>query len=359
MHKNLKNARRAARWLYAQFLAISGCLWWAKRQLRDEGAVVGLMFHRVLGEPSYQETNCQPEIIIREQTFKELVAHVARHYEAVDLAATTPGGSGSKPKVAFTFDDGWQDNYSVALSIASQYEIPYIVFVCSELVGKQMPFWPEKVVALLRAMKPRIEEAHISESIEELKKCPPEELRRKLMELFDKANKEGVSEVSSNTDATLSWSEIAEMDRRGVRFGSHTRTHQILTVVEPETARQEVLGSKASLEKALGKSCEVFSYPNGNWSPDVRRMVQEAGYRKAVATEHGAWTTTTDPLCIPRINVQESTVVGPSGRFSPAVFEFATFWKAWRATRAVSRQGVVAESESRPSHGLDRVSQDL
>ena len=344
MHKQqVKKARRSLRWLYAQFLAVTGCLWWAKRQLRDEGAVVALMFHRVLGQPSYQETQSQPAIIILEQTFKELVAHVARHYEAVDLGATTPGMSGPKPKVAFTFDDGWKDNYSVLLPIALRYEIPFIVFVCSELVGKQMPFWPEKVVALLRAMDPRIDQAHISESIEELKKCRPEELQQKLMELFDQANK--VSEVRSNTDATLGWSEIVEMDRRGVRFGSHTRTHQILTVVEPETARQEVLGSKESLEKALGKSCEVFSYPNGNWSPEVRRIVREAGYQKAVATEPGAWTATTDPLCIPRINIQESTVVGPTGRFCPAVFEYATFWKAWRATRAVSRQGVVAKSE--------------
>lgn len=340
----VRTARRGLQWLWARFLAASGCLWWAKRQLRNDGAVVTLMFHRVLGEPSYRKTRSQPEIIVREQTFRDLVAHVADRCEPVDLEVTTPGMPGRKPKVAFTFDDGWEDNYGVAFPIAREYRIPFIVFVCSELVGKRTRFWPEQVIALLRAMQPLVEDAEITELIEKLKKCTPEERERRLTEISEQANKQGVSPEGSGIDGTLSWTEIAEMDRAGVRFGSHTQTHQILTTVRTETARQEVLGSKAKLERALGKRCDIFSYPNGNWSPKTRNMLAESGFKLAVTTEPGAWTAACDTLCIPRINVYEGKLVGPTGQFSPAMFEYMTFWKAWRATRAKSRLRVERNS---------------
>jgi peptidoglycan/xylan/chitin deacetylase (PgdA/CDA1 family) len=333
---SLRKPRRVLRWLWARFLAASGCLWWAKRQLRDDGAIVTLIFHRVLSEPSYRKTNSQPEIIIREQTFRELVAHVARCCEAVDLEGTTPGTPGSKPKVAFTFDDGWEDNYGVVFPIAREYRIPFMIFVCSELVGKKAPFWPEQVIALERGIRPLDEDAEIQDLIERLKECTPEERERRLTELSEQASKRGVSLESSSIDGTLSWTEIAEMDRAGVRFGSHTQTHQILTNVGTETARQEVLGSRATLAKALGKECNLFSYPNGNWSSDAQQVVAEAGYKKAFALKYGAWTSACDPLCIPRINVYEGTVVGLTGRFSPALFDYATFWKAWRAIKSES-----------------------
>ena len=60
----------------------------------------------------------------------------------------------------------------------------------------------------------------------------------------------------------------------------------------------------------------------------------DSDFRFALTTEKGAWTPDCDPLAIPRMNVCEENVVGPGGRFSPAVFEYAIVWKAWRALRS-------------------------
>jgi peptidoglycan/xylan/chitin deacetylase (PgdA/CDA1 family) len=344
----VKKARKVLQWLWARFLAASGCLWWAKRQLRGDGAVVALIFHRVLDDWGYQKTHSQPEIIVREQTFREFVAHVASNYEPVDLQAAAPGMPCSKLRVAFTFDDGWGDNYRFAYPIARAYRIPFVVFVCSGLVGRKAPFWPEQVIALLRAIQPPAEDAEITVLIESLKKCTSEERWQRLAKLSKQASEQGVSLEPSDVDGTLSWREIAEMDRAGVRFGSHTQTHQILTTIRADAARQEVVESKAAIESALGKRCDAFSYPNGNWSPETRRVLAEAGFKLAVTTEPGAWTATCDPLSIPRFNVYEGKVVGPTGRFSPAMFEYTIFWKAWRATKAKSRLKVEHSSNPCP-----------
>jgi len=341
--------RRVLRWLWAVFLVGSGSLRWAKRQLRGNGAVVTLIFHRVLDESSYQRTRSQPEIIVKEQTFRELLAHIASQFEPVDLREATPGTPSRKLKVAVTFDDGWEDNYTVAFPIIRQHKIPSIIFVTSGLVDKNTPFWPEQVIGLLRAVKPSVEATEIETLIESLKKCAPEERAQRLAELSKQAGEKAASLATSSVDRTLSWQEILEMNRFGVEIGSHSQTHHILTRVSADIARRELVDSKVALEGALGKRCEVFSYPNGNWSPDTRRMVADTGFKLAVTTDPGAWTAACDPLCIPRINVYEDKLVGPTGQFSPAMFEYTTVWKAWRATKANESR---ARKQAEPSYAL-------
>ena len=97
--------------------------------------------------------------------------------------------------------------------------------------------------------------------------------------------------------ARSSWKAIFAMDRAHVRFGSHTHTHQILTTVPADVARRELRDSKREIEQALGHDCDVFAYPNGDWSPETRAMLAESGYRLAFTTKRGPWTAATRPAC--------------------------------------------------------------
>jgi peptidoglycan/xylan/chitin deacetylase (PgdA/CDA1 family) len=266
----------------------------------------------------------------------------------VDLLEAQPGKPSNKVRVAFTFDDGWSDNHAVAFPIAREYGAPLTVFLCPGLIDRNSPFWPEQVVALTRAVRPATEDSEMEALIEKLKRCATEGRAQHLAKLSEQVHEQGISSKLSSVDGTLSWAAIAEMDQGGVSFGSHTQTHQIVTTVPLETARKEVRESKTAIETALNKRCEAFAYPNGNWSPETRRMLAEEGLTLAVTTQRGAWTATCDRLAIPRSNISEDNVVGPTGRFSPAMFEYATFWKSWRATKAKSRLEVRANRQSTP-----------
>jgi peptidoglycan/xylan/chitin deacetylase (PgdA/CDA1 family) len=331
------NARPILRWLWADILATSGCLWWAKRQLRRSGAIVPLTFHRVLRDADYRRTHSLPGVALLEQTFRDLVAHVARRYEPVDLRKSKPGVLSRRIRVALTFDDGWIDTYTVAFPIACEYGIPFIVFVCPGLMDDDKPFWPEQVVALMHTVRPSARAEETEKLIESLKIVSSEHRERYLGRLRKRALTRGGSVESTNVDRTLSWAAIAEMRRRGVSIGSHTQTHQIVTEIPPDVARWEVRTSKAAIESALPVDCDTFAYPNGNWSPETRNILAEAGFKLAVTTSRGAWTTTSDYLAIPRSNICEDNVTGPSGRFSITMFEYTTIWKAWTAMKVHSR----------------------
>jgi peptidoglycan/xylan/chitin deacetylase (PgdA/CDA1 family) len=295
--------------------------------MRRRGAVIVLTFHRVLDEAGYHAAGNLPGMAVRQQTFEKLAAYAAGRYETVDVSTAKPGELSARLRVAFTFDDGWSDNYPVAFPIAQAHGIPLTIFLCPALVGREAPFWPERVAALLHATGRRGE---IETVIEDLKHHSQEERER----WIERLGGAGTAVEFRAGDSTLPWEEIIAMDRAGVRFGSHTQTHQILTTVPPDTARAEIRESKGAIERALGHPCDLFAYPNGDWSPETRAILAESGYRLAFTTKRGAWTAASDRFAIPRSNIYEDNLAGLTGRFSPAMFEYTTFWKAWRATRA-------------------------
>jgi peptidoglycan/xylan/chitin deacetylase (PgdA/CDA1 family) len=75
----------------------------------------------------------------------------------------------------------------------------------------------------------------------------------------------------------------------GERFeiGSHTRTHPDLTAITRDEAWHEIAGSRTELEACLGTHVAAFAYPFGALNPEIRVLVEQAGYRAARGTRPG------------------------------------------------------------------------
>jgi hypothetical protein len=100
----------------------------------------------------------------------------------------------------------------------------------------------------------------------------------------------------------LTWDEAREMDAAGVRIGSHTVSHPILPHVDDERLQRELRQSRERLEEVLGRSVELFCYPNGDLDARVRGEVERAGYTCAVSTVPGLNDLHDDPLALRRIS---------------------------------------------------------
>lgn len=323
------------RWMlmaWATLLKCTGALWWAKRQLRLQGSIVVLMFHRVLRKTENEQASSLEGIVVGDDTFDQLSAYVANNFQAVDAGTALPWMSTSplqtqRLRVSYTFDDGWRDNHSNALPILRKYAIPATVFVCPGLVGENLPFWPERMVSLLRRNPAKPRTLEIEAAIERWKHQPEADRNQFLEQLEQQAGRAGSNE---NADQLCDWRETKELAQAGIRLGSHTQNHELLTMIPLVKAESELRQSKAAIEQAVG-SCTVFAYPNGDWSPETRQLVAEAGFDRAFTTQIRAWTGGSDPLTIPRVNIYDGKLRGLSGKFSPALFEYTVFWRAWRA----------------------------
>jgi peptidoglycan/xylan/chitin deacetylase (PgdA/CDA1 family) len=313
---------------------------------------------RVLPDNDQARSYSPHGMIVRAQTFECLARYAAAHYENLQLAdgEVTPHASG-KPRLAFTFDDGWLDNACTAFPIAEKYNIPLAIFICSGLVGKQLPFWPERFMALWRAAEasgkssreiftllaearggrmavPKNDRAQVDWALDTLKQMPREERERVLQKIEQLIGPASLPAAKDCPDATMSWNDIAALAESGVILGSHSESHQILPKIPAEEVQHEVSESKRAIAEQLKKECRFFSYPNGDSSSSVRELVVQAGYELAFLNQPGIWTKDTDPYSIPRMNVWEGKLVGPSGVFSRVVFEYTVLWKAYRAGKS-------------------------
>lgn len=98
--------------------------------------------------------------------------------------------------------------------------------------------------------------------------------------------------------------EIKELVVGGlVELGSHTLEHPNLTLLPLASAKTEIAESKVQLERRFGVKINDFAYPGGYNNEMVQKLVKEAGYLTAVATQLGVVDEKSNPFHLPRIRV--------------------------------------------------------
>jgi len=139
-----------------------------------------------------------------------------------------------------TFDDGYKDNYSYALPILKQLNIPATIFLTVNNIGTKEPFY------------------------------------------WDLKNKT----LFTESDQALSWDEIKEMKAAGMEFGSHTLSHYELPLLEEEEMIREAAESKKIIDDKLNQNTLSFCYPRGNYRDDLAGILKDCGYKIAVVTPY-------------------------------------------------------------------------
>jgi peptidoglycan/xylan/chitin deacetylase (PgdA/CDA1 family) len=313
---------------WAGLLRASGMLSLARKWVRRHGAII-LTFHRVLSDSELQQTASLGGMIVRDQTFADFLNYASQHCEFANLEQEPEWNTAGKLKLAITFDDGWADNAQLVYPLASRYRIPFVIFIVPERTGSVLPFWPERTAAALdrnSQVNGNRRVASIRKVIEALKTLPAMERESRISQMVGSG---AVVLSSSAVDKTMTWEQIAELHAGGITFGSHTSTHEILTTVPAVQAEREIVESRRSIQQKLGNCCEMFSYPNGDYSEPVRDLVAEAGYKFAFLNQDpGVWTQDCDPFLIPRVNICEYHLIDAKGNFSPLIFNYAVVWSA-------------------------------
>lgn len=217
--------------------------------------------------------------------------------------------------LCITFDDGYADNYTVALPILKKHGLESTFFVSTGyLDGGCM--WNDVVIETVRhAEGARLEGDVIGlgalslHSIEErrrtverviqaLKYLPEQERAARAWALAQAAG------VSVPKDLMLTSSQVEGLRAAGMSIGAHTITHPILARLEARDAMREIGNGKERLEAMLGERVPLFAYPNGKPGTDYEQehveMVRRIGFTAAVSTAWGVATGASDPFQLPR-----------------------------------------------------------
>jgi peptidoglycan/xylan/chitin deacetylase (PgdA/CDA1 family) len=169
-----------------------------------------------------------------------------------DVADEIRACSNSENVVVLTFDDGFRNVYEHALPVLQSYGFPATVFLVTDYCEKTNS-WPGQTVRI-----------------------------------------EG--------ESLLRWSEIQEMSRAGISFGSHTRTHPDLRKLSIEEAEEELASSKKAIADATGLPVDTLAYPYGAYDAAVRNLARQH-FRLACSTRLGFVKRDSDLFALERIEM--------------------------------------------------------
>ena len=223
--------------------------------------------------------------------FAKHIAYLSRHYTIISLdtlvAAIHQKDFSQIPakSVVITIDDGHAGNIEL-LPLFKQYRIRPTLFVCTQIINTHRHFW-FKIEGQSKAER------------EKLKRLPNTERLVRLKQTVDFEPEK----VYPDRQA-LNIEEMKEMVA-DVDFQPHTQSHPILPYCTEAECRQEILGSKADLEKLLGIECPHFSYPNGDYTEREIEIVKASGFRSARTTVIGWNTLETAPYQLKTIPVAD------------------------------------------------------
>jgi peptidoglycan/xylan/chitin deacetylase (PgdA/CDA1 family) len=289
----------------------------ALARIPQQGPVVSIVcLHQVVpefdplrpGEPDGEE-------------FEKLVGGLKSRFDMISLR-DVPGyleGRRHGHAVVLTFDDGYKNNYSIARPILKRLNVPATFFIATGFLNRGC-MWNDLVIESVRHLDGLAfewDECKISHTATDsdsgrltlvgkilgaLKYCDPVK-REKLAEAL--ADRAGLMQAPA---LMMTEAEVVDMDSDGnFELGAHTDRHPILAAVSDAEAAAEIATGKAKLESLLGRSVDLFAYPNGRPGEDYRaahvRMVQDAGFSMAVTTSMGAVTSAATPLQMPRQSI--------------------------------------------------------
>jgi GT2 family glycosyltransferase/peptidoglycan/xylan/chitin deacetylase (PgdA/CDA1 family) len=128
---------------------------------------------------------------------------------------------------------------------------------------------------------------------------------------------------------------LLAVSSRSVEIGSHSRSHTPLTRAPAEDLEQELCGSATEIELLGLPRPRAFSYPHGEWTPEIADAVSDAGYEVAFTVEAGVVERGGDPHVLPRVEVlAEDTPLKLRVKLSTAGWRPALRRRALRLVKA-------------------------
>ncbi len=303
-------------------------------------------YHRVVDR---DDLNSSPVgLAVTRETFEKHLIHYKKYCHIIDEATLLNhrDNLSSLPRNALliTFDDGYIDNYEIALGIMKKHEIPGIIFVAANYIGRTRLFWSDIVAFILKVvadgeldaeriagrLSPKLINlfSRVLDCGRPLAPKPYNDFMSRLKELAEREEiigtmvrgaaleAEGIGEQKRYS--VLSWEQLREMAKAGIVCGAHTLNHPDVTKISSEELRTELVEAKKIIEQKMGRSVDSFAYPYGFYDDSSAAEVEKAGYKVAFSLEGG---DNKSLYRLRRLNVWEDSFKGAGGKISPALLK--------------------------------------
>ena len=222
---------------------------------------------------------------------------------------------------SITFDDGFENNFSIARPILQSLKIPATFYLASNFIDKNKMSWIDRVSYAIdissegKIETPWGEEAFYNDkdskiaclkSIRKNKKNSLKDDFDDFASLVEKQLKlDKFDKNDSELDLKMNWSQVKQLSKDSLfTIGGHGHNHKILSYLSEEKLRYEVNSSLNLIQKETGITCNHYSYPEGQenyFNNEVIECLKESGIVCCPTALDGVNTLSDDLFHLKRI----------------------------------------------------------
>jgi peptidoglycan/xylan/chitin deacetylase (PgdA/CDA1 family) len=291
-----------------------------------------LTYHRIAepgADPFYD-----PVISATPEAFRVQVEWLRNHVCLLTpeelIAEIQTGSTWRDPAALLTFDDGYRDNFDVAVPILREQNVPATFFIPTEFLDSpRLPWWDHIAYAIKQTRVCRF-------TLEQSRRggAPPLVINLEAMSraagimtivrafLDETVTDERwfLGQLNQRTEVEvdceglgrglfMTWDQVQALvdSSAHLTIGSHAHAHHKLAALDNDAQRNELNSSKRILETRLGREVTALAYPYGwpgTYTTLTKRLAAEAGYRLAFTSREGVnRPVMLDPFEVKRLGV--------------------------------------------------------
>lgn len=317
----------------------------ALRKKPPEHRLLIVLYHDIIPDnPKEREPFSEGKPTQRE--FRAHLKAIRRRFRILSLedavAEIRAKGKLDRPTACVTFDDGCRSVYELAFPVLKEMNCSATVYLPTEWINRNMvPWWIQLHNIILRWVPNKIPMESAKKNVNlgpkfyqalnkhnddikqalsiklenRLRPKSPEDIKQEIEKLRTSMNVNLEGKLVGNDP--MSWDQIREMSKAGIRFGAHTQTHINLKYADKETAEKEITESKKEIENKLSVDVRGFAYPYG-YDLDVYaklgEILEKGGFDYACTANYGNNRPGDNPYLLKRVSLPITTSAALLGR---------------------------------------------
>lgn len=261
-------------------------------KLSEDGLLM-LLFHGVVERNDYAVRNYIRKHI-EVDYFRDLLADLKSRGPCLSIDEVVEyqrkGAGYPTNSFCITFDDGFENNLSVAGPVLDDLDLPAVFYMTTDFIENGTMSWTDQGEYVLEITdKPVITLPWNNQSVpiatSDEKIAAMTAMRKYIFEdetrdphalmdwLYDTLGQPRVQTTDDPLDKKLSWDQVREMGAHPLfTVGGHTHTHPIMSGLSPADLDREIDTSLSLLKDKAGIETKHYAYPQGqanHYSPAV------------------------------------------------------------------------------------------
>ncbi len=295
-------------------------------RLTADGLAV-FLFHGVVRQSCYAVRNYTGKHMERDRFYRivEGLRHAGSALSMDDVVEHCRTGRPFPPRAfAVTFDDGFENNFSIAAPILKEFSVPATFYITSGFVEHNAMSWIDRIEHCLEAVSSGVlrftwdEHPHSFTTVEDKigvlqlvrdrvktdQAIEPEDV---VQVVFDQCGMAAVRHGTEPIDQKMSWEHVAQLANEELfTIGGHSHSHKILSFLSAEELKDEITTSIDLIRQHVGLRVRHYSYPEGLehcYSNNVIKVLRNQGIVCCPTAVDGINDSQTDLFRLRRIMI--------------------------------------------------------